>query len=85
MKNNQIHKKVFDFLATLPPKQKAQVAIKILELFNNPRPADSIQLKGHEKGYFRADIGEYRIVYTFINDKIQIDLVGKRNDGEVYR
>lgn len=84
MKNSQIHKKVFDFLSKLPPKQKAQISIKILELFNNPKPIDSIQMKG-EKNYFRVDIGEYRIVYTFINDELYIELVGKRNDGDVYK
>ena len=85
MKSSQIHHKVFDFLATLPSKQKAQIAIKMLELFNNPRPHDSIQVKGSVKGCFRVDIGEYRIVYTFVDNELQIDMLGKRNDDEIYK
>jgi mRNA-degrading endonuclease RelE of RelBE toxin-antitoxin system len=52
----QIEKKVFDFLDTLPAKQKSQIAIKILQLFNDPRPNDSIKLKGGKDDY-RTDIG----------------------------
>jgi mRNA-degrading endonuclease RelE of RelBE toxin-antitoxin system len=81
----QIEKKVFDFLDTLPAKQKSQIAIKILQLFNDPRPNDSIKLKGGKDDY-RTDIGEYRILYSFsATTGVQILKVGKRNDGEVYR
>lgn len=81
----QIEKRVFEFLATLPAKQKSQIAIKILQLFNDPRPNDSIKLKGGTDD-FRTDIGEYRILYSFSPlAGIQILKVGKRNDGEVYR
>lgn len=82
--NVLIEKKVFDFLETLPPKQRAQIAVKILQLFNDPRPNDSIKLKGGDNNY-RTDIGEYRILYSLEASTIQILRVGKRNDGEVYR
>jgi len=81
----QVEKQIFKFLATLPPKQRAQIAIKILELFSDPRPHDSIQLKGSEND-FRVDIGEYRVIYSFTaKDGIIILKVDKRNDGQVYR
>ena len=84
MQKEHIEKQVFAFLEKLPPKQKAQMSIKILQLFNDPRPHDSIKLKGGN-GDFRVDIGEYRILYSFsVNDGIRILKVGKRNDGEVY-
>lgn len=80
-----IDKKVFDFLETIPPKQKAQIAVKILSLFNDPRPHDSIKLKGGD-GDFRTDIGEYRVLYSYTpKDGIKILKIGKRNDSEVYR
>ena len=81
----QVEKQIFKFLDTIPPKQKAQIAIKILELFRDPRPHDSIQLKGSVVD-FRVDIGEYRVIYSFTaKDGVTILKVDKRNDGQVYR
>jgi len=71
------------FLDDLPPKQFRQVIKKILALGDNPHPSDSKQLVGSQ--FLRADIGEYRIIYLVQEDTLQIHLVGKRNDGEVYR
>ncbi len=80
----KIEKQIFKFLSTLPSKQKAQITIKILELFNDARPNDSIQLKGSDN--YRVDIGEYRIIYSFIpTDGVTVLKVDKRNDGKVYR
>ena len=36
------------------------------------------------KGYRRADIGEYRIIYRVAGDTLEVLLIGKRNDDEVY-
>ena len=42
------------------------------------------QLKGYP--YYRADVGEYRIIYE-IEESILllVILIGKRNDGDVYK
>lgn len=50
----------------------------------NPRPHDSIKLKGFNEKY-RTDIGEYRIISTFNEMIVNIETIGKRNDGEVYK
>ena len=52
----------------------------------DPRPADSKSLKGYP-GFYRVDSGEYRIIYRFVpeDDLVEIILVGKRNDDEVYK
>lgn len=78
-----ISKSADKFVESLPPKQFKQVFTTILDLTNNPRPHDSSKLTGYEK--YRVDIGEYRIVYTFDDSVINIELVGKRNDDEVYK
>ncbi|GAB4238139.1 MAG: hypothetical protein Kow0049_24530 [Stanieria sp.] len=59
---------------------------KILSLNVDPLPTDSKQLKGYP-GFDRVDSGEYRIVYRFKpkEDLVEIILVGKRNDDEVYK
>ncbi|MDA8206374.1 MAG: type II toxin-antitoxin system RelE/ParE family toxin, partial [Thermaerobacter sp.] len=75
-----------DFLETLRPKQFRQVVTTIFRLLSEPYPHDSKQLKGYP--YHRVDIGgEYRAVYEVEGegDALQVLLVGKRNDDEVYR
>ncbi len=67
----------------LPPKQFRQVARKLFSLMSDPLPADSIQLQGYS--YRRTGVGEYRIIYYQEGDTIKILIIGKRNDGEVYR
>jgi mRNA interferase RelE/StbE len=73
------------FLRSLPKKQAKQIARKISELRFNPTPQDVKKvLNSH---FLRADSGEYRIIYTVNNtDKtLEIFLIGKRNDDEIYR
>ena len=73
-----------DFLKTLPPKQFKQVFTKVWDLRSNPRPHDSIKLTGFDDKH-RTDIGEYRIIYTFSDTIVNIETIGKRNDGDVYK
>jgi mRNA interferase RelE/StbE len=77
---------VLDFLKGLQPKIAAQIAKKVLALNVAPLPNDSKHLIGYP-GYYRVDSGEYRIVYSFNpeEDLVEIILVGKRNDDEVYK
>jgi mRNA interferase RelE/StbE len=76
---------VLEFLRGLSPKISNQIAKKVLALNIDPRPADSGQLKGYP-GFYRVDSGEYRIIYRFVpaEDLVEIALVGKRNDDEIY-
>lgn len=70
-------------LKKLPEKHAKQVATKITELILNPYPQDSLKLKGYP--YHRADIGEYRIIYYVEDQTLEILLIEKRNDDEVYK
>lgn len=75
-----------DFLLDInEPKRFGQIVRKILGLLGDPYPSDSQELKGY--GTRHADIGEYRIVYRYIDidDLLQVILVSKRNDDEVYK
>jgi mRNA interferase RelE/StbE len=71
------------FLDTLDAKQFRQVLKKILALSQDPTPPDSEALKGSD--FRRADIGEYRIIYSYTKEVLTIDDVGNRNDGRIYR
>jgi len=71
------------FLAKLPPKQAGQIDRKVSALQENPFPQDFKPIKGST--YYRADIGEYRIIYKIIGETLSVPLIGKRNDDDVYK
>jgi mRNA interferase RelE/StbE len=56
---------------------------KVLSMLENPFPNDSKNIVGSLLR--RTDIGEYRIIYELENGCLNVMLIGKRNDGEVYR
>ena len=73
----------FGFIQTLNPKQYRQVVGTVFRLLQNPEPQDSSALIGYP--YRRVDIGEYRIIYNVDDDVLNVFLIGKRNDDEIYR
>lgn len=60
-----------------------QIVLKIMSLTLNPTPQDCKRIGD---GY-RVDSGEYRIYYDVDHQQrvVTIQIVGKRNDDEVYR
>ncbi len=79
----QLSRKAYCFPGTLDAKQYRQVVRKIFALLRDSHPTDSKELKGSP--FRRVDAGEYRIVYRLEKEIVKITLVGKRNDGEVYK
>lgn len=72
-------------LAALQAKQYKQVGSAIFGLLRNPEPHDSKQLVGAKNGERRMDVGEFRVIYAIAGDTVEILIIGKRNDDEVYR
>lgn len=79
-----IAKRAQKFLRQLPPKHGRQIAAKFFQLQNEPYPNDAKELTGHPL-WWRATAGEYRIIYRVTDDTLFVEIVGKRNDDEVYR
>ena len=73
------------FLKKLPLKHGRQIGLKIVELCRDPKPHDSQELNGKLACYRRADIGEYRIICFVDEGILRIPIIGKRNDGAVYK
>ena len=73
------------FLKKMPPKHGRQLIAKISDLARDPLPPDAKALKGYPLPLRRATAGEYRIIYRVEGDTLFVELVGKRNDDEVYR
>lgn len=80
-----ISKQAAKFLEKAHPKHARQIAQKLVELQENPFPHDSIQLKGQEAKLYRTNVGEYRVIYFVEEETLLITIIGKRNDGEVYK
>jgi len=81
----KLSKDVLKFLQGIERKHAGQLALKILSLLNNPHAPDVKQLRGAMSDYLRADMGEYRLIFRIVEDELQVILVGKRNDDEVYQ
>ncbi|WP_431206716.1 type II toxin-antitoxin system RelE family toxin [Burkholderia cepacia] len=71
-------------IGKLDAKQYRQVVSAILGLLSNPEPHDSKQLRGATRGERRIDVGEYRVIYCVDGENVEVLVVGKRNDGDVY-
>jgi mRNA interferase RelE/StbE len=71
------------FLDDLPSKQFKQLVNTLFNLLKNPTPQDSSLLKGYP--YRRIDFGEYRIVYQVQGEDLQVLVIGKRRDDDVYK
>lgn len=51
------------FLARVHPRHGRQIAVKLQQLRENPAPNGAQQIRGYP--FMRADVGEYRIIFTF--------------------
>lgn len=80
-----LSKQAAKFLEKAHPKHAKQIAHKLIELQENPFPHDSIILKGQDAKLYRISVGEYRVIYFVEEDVLFIAIIGKRNDGEVYK
>jgi len=80
----KLSKQSVKFIQKLTPKHQQQIALKIQEIRMKKGSHDSKQLKNSP--YFRADVGEYRVIYEIEDDTILlVTLIGKRNDDDVYK
>jgi len=70
----------------MPDKHFCQVCDAIEFLRTNPEPEDSRELKSNTPPVRRRkDCGEYRIIYWHDGETLYVDIVGKRNDSDVYK
>jgi mRNA interferase RelE/StbE len=72
-------------LARLPFKIKSKIIDKLHELKENPdNPGlDVDKLKGAPA--YRLRIGQYRIVYTRLDDQLIIEVIKIRPRGDIYK
>jgi mRNA interferase RelE/StbE len=72
------------FLRELPAKQARQIAEKLQSLAADPSTLPSEQLRGYAP-MRRLRAGEFRVIFAVEGAVVQVRLIGKRNDDEIYR
>jgi mRNA interferase RelE/StbE len=78
-----LSKQAAEFLRDLGSKQARQIAEK-LKQGADPAASPSEALRGYAP-MRRLKSGEFRIVFVVERDGIQVRLIGKRNDDEIYK
>ena len=79
-----LSRQAFAFLQELPAKQARQIAEKLKALGDDPTTVNSESFKGYAP-LRRLKSGEFRIIFAIEAQGIQIRLIGKRNDDEIYK
>lgn len=80
----KLSNKAKKLLEKVPVKHLVQIHKKIVALRQENKASDVIKLQGSDI-HFRATAGEYRIIFHKTHAILFVDVIGKRNDGEVYR
>jgi len=77
------HRAEKDFRA-LPPEIRRRLAPKIDALTKNPRPRGAKSLEGPD-AILRLRVGDYRILYQVLDDRLVVLLVKIGHRREIYR
>ncbi|MFB3891679.1 MAG: type II toxin-antitoxin system RelE/ParE family toxin [Phycisphaerae bacterium] len=60
-----------------------RIVARIEHLSGNPRPFGAVKLSGHDT--FRIRIGDYRVIYAIVDERMVVLVVETGNRREVYR
>ena len=79
-----LSKQAAEFLREPAPNQTRQIAEKLERLVVDPSALLSEALRGYAP-MRRLKSGEFRIIFALEGDLVQVRLIGKRNDDEIYK
>jgi mRNA interferase RelE/StbE len=80
----ELSKQAAAFLKELPGKQARQIAEKLMLLGADPNTVSTELLRGYAP-MRRLKAGEFRIIFLNDSETVQIRLIGKRNDDQIYK
>lgn len=83
MRRILLGKRAQKYLDKLPAKHARQLLLKVRLLQESPEQPDTKKLQN--SNFYRVDVGEHRIAYAWTSQVLHVPIIGKRNDGEVYR
>ncbi len=77
----EIDKRAVKFIAKQPLSQRERLFKAIYKL---PYSGDIKPLKGHAD-YYRLRVGDYRVIYTVINELLLVRVIEIGNRGDIYK
>lgn len=75
----EVRPKAMEQLRVLPEAVQRKALAVIAELGQNPYSSRTAALEGGLKGFRRARIGDYRIIYYLEGETLQIAAIGDRS------
>ena len=80
----EIARRAIKSIAKLPSKEQLRVRAAIDLLADDPRPPGCVAMAGEDSVY-RVRIGDYRILYEVIDERLVIQVVRVGHRRDVYR
>jgi mRNA interferase RelE/StbE len=80
----EVARRAVKVIAALPRPQQQRVRAAIDLLADNPRPPGCVAMAGEAHAY-RVRVGDYRIVYEVVDDRLIVQVVRVGHRREVYR
>ena len=80
----EIARRAIKSIAKLPRKEQLRVRAAIDLLADDPRPPGCVAMAGEDSVY-RVRIGDYRILYEVIDERLVIQVVRVGHRRDVYR
>lgn len=71
-------------LAGLPRREQQRIRAAIDLLADNPRPPGCVAMTGEVHAY-RVRVGDYRIIYAVLDDRLVVQVVRVGHRRDVYR
>lgn len=73
-----------EFLEAIPEKHAGQIVRRIVGFAETPKVVPAEALRGYP-GVMRLKAGEYRVIFSIFGEVMQIRLIDRRNDDEIYK
>lgn len=80
----EIARRAIKSIARLPRKEQLRVRAAIDLLADDPRPPGCVAMAGEDSVY-RVRVGDYRILYEVIDERLVIQVVRVGHRRDVYR
>ena len=78
----EIARRMGKAMARFPRQDQARILVAIKELANDPRPEGCVSVKNAPPGTYRMRVGDYRVIYTVLDDEQVIVVARVARRGE---